>query len=68
MVELLQQEIPIFELNRDLIKIYPNEYEKQRERFEKLILEFKRLYGTSPDFIARSPGRVNLIGFIVIYN
>jgi galactokinase len=36
--------------------------EKQKERFQHLISKFKSLFNVEPQFISRSPGRVNLIG------
>ncbi|CAI4055149.1 hypothetical protein SKDZ_02G1250 [Saccharomyces kudriavzevii ZP591] len=37
------------------------------ERCPTIIEKFNRTYGTKPDFIARSPGRVNLIGEHIDY-
>ncbi|KAL8670489.1 MAG: hypothetical protein Q9168_004971 [Polycauliona sp. 1 TL-2023] len=34
----------------------------QRKRWQNLITQFKEKYGQKPLFVARSPGRVNLIG------
>jgi galactokinase len=36
--------------------------EKQKERYQHLISKFKTLFNVEPQFISRSPGRVNLIG------
>ncbi|KAG0054745.1 galactokinase [Gryganskiella cystojenkinii] len=38
-----------------------------RERWSELHTKFQALYGQAPDFIARSPGRVNLIGEHIDY-
>ena len=35
---------------------------------ERVVAEFERRFGTAPDFIARAPGRVNLIGDHTDYN
>ena len=43
----------------------PSEYE---QRFKNLIKSFEQSYGTKPDFVARSPGRVNIIGEHVDYS
>ncbi|KAI8074688.1 galactokinase [Gongronella butleri] len=40
----------------------------QGQRYDALIAQFKTLYGRAPEFIARSPGRVNLIGEHVDYS
>ena len=34
----------------------------QTTRWNGLLAKFKSTYGRKPDFVARSPGRVNLIG------
>ncbi|KAF9948544.1 galactokinase [Mortierella alpina] len=38
-----------------------------RARWSNLSIQFEKLYGRLPDFIARSPGRVNLIGEHIDY-
>ncbi|RMZ88856.1 hypothetical protein DV736_g3916, partial [Chaetothyriales sp. CBS 134916] len=43
----------------------PAEYE---ERFKTLVKSFSELYGKKPDFVSRSPGRVNIIGEHVDYS
>ncbi|CDS11038.1 hypothetical protein LRAMOSA03302 [Lichtheimia ramosa] len=40
---------------------------KQGVRYNNLIQKFTELYGRKPDFVARSPGRVNLIGEHIDY-
>jgi galactokinase len=37
-------------------------------RWNALIMQFKMLYGAPPDFVARSPGRVNIIGEHIDYS
>ena len=39
-----------------------------RVRWSALITQFKKLYGELPDFVARSPGRVNIIGEHIDYS
>lgn len=39
-----------------------------RQRFDNLIKSFKHQYSHSPDFVSRSPGRVNIIGEHVDYS
>jgi galactokinase len=46
-----------------LADIYPEDaIEKQTKRWQSLISKFKETYGKPPDFVSRSPGRVNIIG------
>jgi galactokinase len=43
--------------------IYPEDaVDVQAARWERLLAAFKKEYGQSPDYVSRSPGRVNLIG------
>lgn len=47
----------------------PEALEFQRQRWSRLVHVFKELYGDkSPSFIARSPGRVNIIGEHIDYS
>ena len=39
-----------------------------RERWDNLIAGFTKKYGHRPDFVARSPGRVNIIGEHIDYS
>lgn len=49
--------------------IYPSESSsKQKKRADALVKKFKDIYGEEPGFIARSPGRVNLIGEHIDYS
>jgi galactokinase len=43
----------------------PKEY---RQRFHSLISKFEKAYAQKPDFVSRSPGRVNIIGEHVDYS
>ena len=43
----------------------PPEYE---QRFKNLIKTFEKIYGQRPDYVSRSPGRVNIIGEHVDYS
>ena len=43
----------------------PPEYE---QRFKNLIRRFEKTYGRKPDYVSRSPGRVNIIGEHVDYS
>lgn len=46
-----------------LNEIYPEDAIKSHtERWNRLISKFKSEYGRLPDFVSRSPGRVNIIG------
>lgn len=43
----------------------PSEYQ---HRFQALVKSFEQQYGQKPDFVARSPGRVNIIGEHIDYS
>lgn len=46
-----------------LSEIYPEDALKsQSKRWQELVSKFKETYGKEPDFVSRSPGRVNIIG------
>ena len=42
--------------------------EPNRKRYEHLVAKFREVYGGSPRFVARAPGRVNIIGEHVDYS
>lgn len=49
--------------------IYPEEaVPVELKRWESLVAKFQDLYGKKPDFVARSPGRVNIIGEVRAYD
>lgn len=49
--------------------VYPsNQLESLRPRWNTLIRKFEQHYNHKPDFVARSPGRVNLIGEHIDYS
>ena len=64
---LLTQPIPSFPPNA-LSKIYSIDSDLQSRRYQFLIQKFQATYKRMPTFIARSPGRVNLIGEHVDYS
>lgn len=41
---------------------------EQRSRWNNVVSLFRRRYGASPDFVSRSPGRVNIIGEHIDYS
>ena len=48
---------------KSLADIYPeNALESQTGRWNSLLETFKEKYGQLPEFVSRSPGRVNIIG------
>ena len=48
---------------KTLAEIYPEDAIKsQTKRWNTLISKFNEQYGKLPDFVSRSPGRVNIIG------
>jgi len=54
---------------RDINDLYPKDaIPSQQQRLEHLKDRFSELYGKKPQFIARSPGRVNLIGEHIDYS
>jgi galactokinase len=63
---LLSERIPQFKVDQ-VEAVYTNDIEKQQIRFKSLRDKFQAEFGKQPDFIARSPGRVNLIGEHVDY-
>jgi len=53
-------EVPTATSLRD---IYPEDaIPAETKRWETLLAKFKETYGKQADFVARSPGRVNIIG------
>lgn len=54
---------------KDVDHVYPEEdVNAQKQRFTHLLDRFSSLYGKKPQFMARSPGRVNIIGEHVDYS
>ncbi|WEW55076.1 galactokinase [Emydomyces testavorans] len=60
---------------QSIADVYPSELADdltvapdQQARWTGLIKRFKHLYGELPDFVARSPGRVNIIGEHIDYS
>ena len=64
--DTMNEPVPVVKSLEDL---YPQDaLESQRARFERLKVRFSELHGRSPLFVARSPGRVNLIGEHIDYS
>lgn len=54
---------------KSLADIYPEDALKsQNTRWNDLLSRFAETYGKSPDFLSRSPGRVNIIGEHIDYS
>lgn len=54
---------------RSLAEIYPEAaLAAQQARWQRLVAKFESLYGHPPAFVARSPGRVNIIGEHIDYS
>ena len=54
---------------RDIGDIYPHDDPPpQKKRFNGLLDRFHHLYGKMPQFVSRSPGRVNIIGEHIDYS
>ncbi|OMJ13487.1 Galactokinase, partial [Smittium culicis] len=51
----------------NISEIYSTDLTSHSERFSNLKKRFEEIYGESPEFIARSPGRVNVIGEHIDY-
>lgn len=52
-----------------LDEVYPsNQLDSLRQRWNTLLQKFEQHYERKPDFVARSPGRVNLIGEHIDYS
>ncbi|OMJ17677.1 Galactokinase, partial [Smittium culicis] len=51
----------------EISEIYSGNPSAHSERFSNLKKRFEEIYGESPEFIARSPGRVNVIGEHIDY-
>ena len=51
----------------DIKVVYGDQLGDAEERYARLIATFEEQYGGKPDFLARSPGRVNLIGEHIDY-
>jgi galactokinase len=61
-----RREVPFVQ---KLAAIYhPDEIKDQADRWTNLHHSFKRVFGHQPDFITRSPGRVNIIGEHIDYS
>ncbi|KAI8322048.1 Galactokinase [Martensiomyces pterosporus] len=50
-----------------LSDIYSGDLLRHGARYQSLVESFEKTYGAKPDFIARSPGRVNIIGEHIDY-
>ncbi|KAM7201992.1 Galactokinase [Rhypophila sp. PSN 637] len=54
---------------RSLEDIYTSDaLPSQTKRWDALLSKFQSIYGQAPDFVARSPGRVNIIGEHIDYS
>lgn len=63
---LVNMEVPTASSLRD---IYPEDaLPAETKRWDSLLAKFKELYGKQADFVARSPGRVNIIGEVHTVN
>ena len=62
----MDQPVPVVEGLDDLYP--PDDLLRQKERFTSLLQEFHKTYQTKPRYVARSPGRVNIIGEHIDYS
>ncbi|KAJ2713423.1 galactokinase, partial [Coemansia spiralis] len=51
----------------DLADVYALDVDAQRQRYARLARAFEDAYGAAPEFVARAPGRVNIIGEHIDY-
>lgn len=65
-VGTIDQSVPVA---HSIEAVYPPEaVQTQQKRWTYLSSRFSEIYGQSPEFIARSPGRVNIIGEHIDYS
>ncbi|KAI4136052.1 MAG: hypothetical protein LQ347_000102 [Umbilicaria vellea] len=65
-VGTIDQAVPVA---HSMEAVYPPEaVQTQQKRWSHLSSRFSEIYGQSPEFIARSPGRVNIIGEHIDYS
>ncbi|SLM37192.1 galactokinase [Lasallia pustulata] len=65
-VGTIDQSVPVAQ---SIEAVYPPEaVQTQQKRWSRLSSHFSEIYGHSPNFIARSPGRVNIIGEHIDYS
>ncbi|KAI9729444.1 MAG: galactokinase [Cirrosporium novae-zelandiae] len=50
-----------------LNQVYPDNFREVKPRWDNLIKRYTYLYGRRPELVARSPGRVNIIGEHIDY-
>lgn len=50
---------------KDINSLYSSD---NKPRYDQLVLAFKDKYNSTPDFIARAPGRVDIVGGHLDYN
>ena len=62
----MNEQVPII---KSIDTLYPEtNIPFQKERWKRLLAQFEDRYGKKPTFVARSPGRVNLIGEHIDYS
>ncbi|KAI4246807.1 MAG: hypothetical protein L6R40_001836 [Gallowayella cf. fulva] len=62
----MDEPVPV---TRSIDSLYPDaDVPTQKQRWQNLITHFEEKYGKKPTFVARSPGRVNLIGEHIDYS
>ncbi|KAJ2318697.1 galactokinase [Coemansia sp. Cherry 401B] len=52
---------------KSLSDIYSLNVDAQSQRYAHLVAKFAEIYGAKPEFVARAPGRVNIIGEHIDY-
>lgn len=58
--DLMSASVPVV---KDIEHVYyPDDLPREKKRFTQLLDRFSKVYNNKVDFVARSPGRVNIIG------